>query len=377
MADIFYHPAMARKRRPQSLPLAAPKAAEGKSAHRSSSQTGGASTTDGRTALAKFFRAFITPELDKCIKTAERARADSDALLNRIIKAAVPDTAQESPKQHLCYEAPSKQFWRSTPHFLDQVLNPLMGIPPEPAPKAMLKSAHERISELLEILWADIQLWKLVAKYKPPEDIAADIHRRYGLKFPPLPVAAWRQMAWSPQKRELLFNRLRIGFSSKFDDIAFRELRQKLPPTLAGDLLFEYLYEPGSDHLNVLASQKLSPPTLAYLRRAVAKLLNNISWCQRNPGLIPPRLAPAPRHRAKTVERARKIEEMVNRLLDNPALSDYELAGDVDAFRKVAAEARQLVELREGEAVKRYSEQRDGRVIGRKPRRTRKIRPSR
>lgn len=314
---------------------------------------------------------FFSPDLDKCIEKEQRARAGLEALMKGLSEWGKTDTArEESTKQGLHYEPPSEQFRRSD-SFLSDPFSASLGMPKTPtapASKGGLKRADERISELLEILWADVLLWKSVAKYMPPEDIAAFIRRRYGLKFPPLPVAVWQQMVWQPQKRETLFNLLHIGFNTEVDWGALRELGQKLPPKLAGELLFKYFYSPGSDHTNVLASQNISLHALAYMRKAVVKLLKNISWCEQNPGLIPPDFAPAPRHRSKDVERVRKIEEMVKRLLENPALSDYELAGGVDALRKVAANARQLVELREREAVKRYSELRDGRIFGRKPR---------
>ena len=368
---------MTRQSRPQSPPSAAPKADKIKSVCRSPSPKGGENQTTKIMALLDVW-GLATPELDECIEKAQSARVEMMKLMEGLSKTIWGTDAGKEPfQQTLRREPASKQFRDGDTKPLDPFSSLLPGLSSAPVPDGGLQSADARIAELLEILWADIRLWKSVAKKLPPQEIVADVHRWYGLQFPEIPVAAWNQMVRQPQKREILFNLLHIGFGTEDENIAIQELNQKLPPKLAGKLLYEYLLSPGSTHSNLLAAQEFSPAVLACLRKAVVKLRDGIAWCQKNPGLIPPTLAPSPRHRPRDVERVRFIEQMVKRLLDNPALSDYGLAGKNASNRKLAAEARQLVELREGQAVERYSELRDGKVIGRKPRRLRKIRPTR
>jgi hypothetical protein len=368
---------MTRQSHPQSPPSAAPKADKIKSVRRSPSPKDGENQTAKIMALLNAWNS-TTPDLDDCIGKAQRARVEMLELLNGMAKEILgSDSGRKPLPQQLRREPASKQFRDGDTKPLDPFSVLLPELSSEHVPDGGLQSADARIAELLDILWADIRLWKSVAKKLPPQEIAADIHRWYGLQFPEIPVAAWNQMVRQPQKRKILFNLLHIGFGTEADNGSIQELNQKLPPKLAGKLLYEYLLSPGSTHSNLLASQEFSPAALACLRKAAVRLCEGISWCEKHPGLIPPTLAPAARHRPKEVARARTIEQMVKRLLDNPALSDYGLAGKNASNRKLAAEARQLVELREGQAVERYSELRDGKVIGRKPRRLRKIRPGR
>jgi len=148
---------------------------------------------------------------------------------------------------------------------------------------------------------------------------------------------------------------------------------------MSGNLLWEYFFGPAQSHLDRLASFKLDRHTLAYLGKSINKLVAEVAWCERNPGVIPPPLVPHPRHRAHDVKRARDIEQMVTRLLENPALTDSEMGQEYakkqksedygTTGRKLAAEARNLAQWREGKAVERYIAKSGGRVFGRKPRR--------
>ena len=183
-------------------------------------------------------------------------------------------------------------------------------------------------------------------------------------------------MVHHPQKREKLFglHHYHIDFDEQRDEDALRDLRKNLPSELAGELLWRYLRSPGTSHLHLLASQELEPSTLVYLRKAFRKLVKDIEWCQEHPGIVPSEIAPNPRHAPKDVKRAREIEELVQRLLSDPSLSDCELAGLPVKLasrykREMAAEARRLVELRQGEEIKRYSQPLGNYTIGRKPRR--------
>jgi hypothetical protein len=302
-----------------------------------------------------------TPELDGWIERTVREKQEIASLIAGLTKVKNPPKTQ--PKLHLRYEAPTHQFGTQPVDPLSKVtgLDKLLGFAMPRAPRsiAKLKPEDERKAELLEILWADPKLWELVAGNKPLGQIVDYCRQHYGFEFPPLPPVVWRQMVWRPQKRATLFQVSGVRFARGRDLNTFLEL--------------EYLEEPGLSHLHRLASQKLNARALAYLRQAVQKLAQDLAWCERHPGVIPPPLAPTLPHRTPDINRARKVEKMVARLLKDPDLSDYQLGGGDDAKRKMAAEARTLVELREGEVVKRYSENRGSRIIGRKPRRVSKI----
>jgi hypothetical protein len=241
----------------------------------------------------------------------------------------------------------------------------------------LLDPETARLKEMLEIVWADTGLWKRVRANAEAGDISAYLLSRYGLNFPPWPALAWTQMVFNPDKRDVLFQRWSICYEGRADPNALDELKKKLPDILAGKLVWAFLASPAFDHRDVIASQRVSASTLNYLQTALGKLYKAIAWCIDNPGVVPSQSAPKPVHRPPDVGRARLIEKMVRLLLENPRLTDKELADGNAAItaqqgRKLAAEARILVELRELRTVKRYSEIRDGRVVGRKPSRTSK-----
>ncbi len=322
----------------------------------------------------------LTPELDQCIVDAGRKRQDAEAMMRNLIAAYEKQPFDKSDKRHLESKTPTYRSNRQAKQVCDPFLS-LFGIGPSKSapPEWMqrLKSVEDRLGELLEIQWADVKFWKRVAADYSAEELSAYVRNHYGLDFPAWPSLVWQQMVQDPQKRKKLFGLHRIKFNKQRDEGELRDLAKKLPPNLAGELLWEYLDAPGLQHTHVLASQELEPATLRVLRSALCKLINDIEWCQANPGIVPPRLAPNPRNAPKDVVIARAIEQFVERLLNDSTLSNRKLAqlqvgGTCGARIKWAAQARDLVQYRENATVKRYSEQRDGRTIGRKPRQSRK-----
>jgi hypothetical protein len=324
--------------------------------------------------LADAFRADgPTPELDEWINRLENERKADAASLS---KQGRPRRLKKSSVSTLPYEAPTHQFNKRG---FDIWSGDIWDIGLPPGPVGTLRTERERLAELMEILWADTKFWKQVANNAPPEAIAADIRKRYELQFPPLPPIVWQQMVRQPEKRTRLFQLLDVQFLHGADKDALRMLFEKLPPAVAGNLLWEYFFGPAQSHLDRLASFKLDRHTLAYLGKSINKLVAEVAWCERTPGVIPPPLVPHPRHRAHDVKRARDIEQMVTRLLENPALTDSEMGQEYakkqksedygTTGRKLAAEARNLAQWREGKAVERYIAKSGGRVFGRKPRR--------
>ncbi len=316
-----------------------------------------------------------TPELDRCIAEAERERRRVEASMRNLIGVYGEEPPPKAHERYLEIKTPTYHPHSQSETRGDPFLSMLNIEPPKaPQPDWMqrLKSVEDRLGELREILWADVELWKRVAADVSAEELVAYIHKHYGLDFPPLPAVVWRQMVQQPQKRDKLLDLHRIYFSLQREEGKLRDLGKKLPPKLAGDLLWEYLRAPGLRHTHVLASQELEPSTLRVLRSALLELVKDVEWCQANPGVVPPRIALNPPHAPKDIVRARRVEKFVQYLLSNPALSNGDLAelpveGTYDAKLKWAARARDLAQFREGEAVKRYSRQHAGRTFGQKP----------
>ena len=238
-------------------------------------------------------------------------------------------------------------------------------------------TAAARLDELLEILWADVNLWQCIRDADSPFEISYYISQKHGLRFPEIPVAVWIEIGSRPKSRDYLFRLHRDHGEIQLDGasdfyIVGCALQSKLPPESLGSLFWNYLSNPALDHRHIIAALRLSPDQLETMRLAATKFASELKWCAGNPNIVPPPLASNPKHRAGSVERARAIEAMVTKLLINPSLSNYRLAGSSsanpkDTELKIAAAARQLVELREGKPVARYSARRNGRTIGHKP----------
>ncbi|MCU0782946.1 MAG: hypothetical protein MUF81_02645 [Verrucomicrobia bacterium] len=326
-----------------------------------------------------------TPELDQCIAEAERERCRIEELLRDLTAAYGKQPSSKAEERDLERKTPTYRPHSQSEPACDPFLS-LLGIGPAKSapPEWMqrLKSVEDRLGELREILWADVKFWKRVANGYSAELLSGYIRDHYGLDFPAWPALVWQQMVHHPQKREKLFGLHRISFDEQRDEDELRDMGKKLPPKLAGDLLWEYLRAPGLRHTHVLASQELEPSTLGYLRKALCKLVDDIKWCQKHPGIVPPRIALNPRNAPKDIVPARGVEKFVQCLLSDPTQTSYDLAkrpvgGTNGARLKWAAQARDLVQSRENAAVKHYSEQRDGHTIGRKPRQSRKASPRR
>ena len=241
-----------------------------------------------------------------------------------------------------------------------------------------------RVDELLELLWADVNLWQRIHDGDDGLNNSSYIQRKHGLRFPSIPLAVWREIATRLKARDRLFrfhrdesivsgSEIRLHGACDFRTV-WTELLPKMPENILGELFWSYLFEPALDHRHLIAQHQLSPDQLKTLRVAAFKFAAELNWCAANPGIVPPPLASNPRHRKSDVDRTRAIEALVKKLIENPDLSNYELAGSKasdpkDAALKIAATARRLVELRECKSVARYSELRAGRTIGRKPRR--------
>ena len=245
-------------------------------------------------------------------------------------------------------------------------------------------TAETRIGELLELLWADPDFWQIIHDGEDIFFINSYIARKYGLCLPIIPVGVWREIAKSNHLRDRLFKFHRDDGEIRLDGGGDRTSlgfawNTKLTQEDLGRLLWDFLVYPGLDHRHTVAALRWPINQLEALRLATQRLERALIWSTANPGVIPPPFASNPRHRKGDIGRVRAVEEMVKRLLKNPELSNYHLAGStpcdpMDSVLKIVAVARRLMELREGKAVRRYSEQRDGKTIGRKPRRPKKIR---
>jgi hypothetical protein len=235
---------------------------------------------------------------------------------------------------------------------------------------------------LLELLWADVNLWQSIHDGDSPSQIGSYISQKHGLRFPMIPLAVWREIARRPESRNRLFQfhrdasviigrEIHLHGGGDFLTV-WHGLESKLSNADLGGLFWEFLFYPALDHRHAIAGRQFSVNELEALRLAALKFATELKWCAANPNIVPPPLAANPSHRKSGIERARSIEQMVAKLLKNPALSNYQLAGSSptdpkDAALKIAATARKLVELRECKSVINYSERRAGRTIGRKP----------
>jgi hypothetical protein len=245
-------------------------------------------------------------------------------------------------------------------------------------------TAENRINELLELLWADVNLWQSIHDEDSPSDISLYISKKHGLRFPAIPLAVWREIACRPDLRERLFQFHRDENAITGSEITIHGdadfltvwcgLDNKLSGDALGNLVWQFLFYPAHDHRHLIAALRLSVDELEFFRLAAKKFAAAVQWCAANPGILTQQLASNPSHRNSGIERARSIEAMVAELLNSPSKSNYRLAGSSssdpkDAALKMAAVARRLVELREFKRVAQYSELRAGRTIGRKPRR--------
>jgi hypothetical protein len=215
-------------------------------------------------ALADAFSAHAaTPELDEWIRRLENERK-ADAASAMVPKQGRPKRLRKPSEPTIPREAPTHKFNKNDFNmWVDDIWD--FGLPAPPESVGTLRTEKERLAELMEILWADTTLWKQVANNAPPEAIAGDIRKRYGLLFRPLPPIVWQQMVLRPEKRMRLFQLLDVQFLHGADKDALRMLFEKLPPPVAGNLLWEYFFGPAQSHLDRLASFKLDRHTLAYL----------------------------------------------------------------------------------------------------------------
>jgi hypothetical protein len=327
-----------------------------------------------RPALVQYLGKLSTFHLDAFIKKLRHEVQNRQNAEKRLFET-LTKRLKTSAGASLRYAAPTHNFGQVEVTELDKVFERLglsFGLPQAPESAASDFTPSEvRIRELQEIFWADVSLWRLVAAHAAAGRISEYLRQRYGLEMRPVPSTVWKEMVRDSQKRFELFELIGIRFAANSDPEVCNELYQKLPIPILAQLLSEYVRKPARSHRYHLASQNLSREASACLIKAVSMLLKDLRWTERNPDIIPPESAPQPPYRQKGVERARQIEKMVTRLWLDPTLSDYELARtnkeNFDALRKIAAEARRLFELREGFTAQCYAENRNGRVVGRKP----------
>jgi hypothetical protein len=118
-----------------------------------------------------------------------------------------------------------------------------------------LKEANERLSELREILWADVRFWKRVAAGYSAEQLSRYIRDHYRLGFPAWPAVVWQQMVHQPQKREKLLSlhRYEIDFDEQRDEDALRDMRSKLEAlnAIRNDIDARYGFRNGAPRINL------------------------------------------------------------------------------------------------------------------------------
>lgn len=243
---------------------------------------------------------------------------------------------------------------------------------PAPTQSNSQPSTSERIRNQLDLLWADIVFWKLIASSSHDEDghrLRRYVIDEHGLSLPLYPPGLWKR--WVPAKEE------RSKLFGIFSHQEWRWLRMKstdyserveceLWVKGLNHLFEEYLrnYASRLEMTRSMASREFSRDALEgimFLGRCLSK---DAKWCRDNKRKIPPDKVRRIRGKLPKVERARLIESLAALIQKSPSETDHKIAQlcleknptegkerDKETLRKLVGEAKRLVAFREGLAV--------------------------
>lgn len=254
------------------------------------------------------------------------------------------------------------------------------------------KDVRDYVSHRLDVLWCDVEFWRMLKEAPAATDIQSYIEKRHKLCLPPFEHAVWRAMVANRVLRRRLFQLLRARPGTFTEARLTLEAEDAIEETKsrgADRLLIHYLKRPGASRRTLLQWFCLSDSTLNEMRDAAKRLIKDIGWCLNNK--TDARKEPAfyfGRGHPKSVEEVKELEDMVKfvlrsryrfetneqnarRYLEQVLKRDHRKATDneIKGYAVLAAKAKRLVEFRENRSVKHHVDRENKR--GLKPQRRR------
>ncbi len=247
--------------------------------------------------------------------------------------------------------------------------------PPAPTQSDCQPSTPERIRNQLDLLWADIAFWRLVASSSNDEDghrLRHHIVSEHGLSLPLFPPGLWKRLVTANEERSKLFeifSRQEWRWLRKESTDASERVECELRVKGLNNLFEEYLrnYASRLEMTRSMASREFSRAALEAIRFLARRLSKDAKWCRDNKGKVPPDKVRRMRGKIPDVERARLIESLAALVQKSPSETDYSIAqlylkknptaGEKryeETLRKLAGKAKQLVAIREGIGVTRH-----------------------
>ena len=236
----------------------------------------------------------------------------------------------------------------------------------------------DQIREQLEILWADVEFWELVAADKDEAALFSYVFTEHSLLLPQMSASVWREAVPQRRLREALFALLERdhdcleGFAVPLGRLMIKlELRRKK----FARIFEKYLTKPALDGTHMLASGDFSKGALEAIADAAARISKDAKWCLKNPTLIPGKAYQYNKaKKPKSLKFARQVEKLAARFVANEGATNREVGVDENGtpdttLQRYAAYARRLVQLRAWLAVPSHTREHNGRLIGQKPRR--------
>jgi hypothetical protein len=214
------------------------------------------------------------------------------------------------------------------------------------------------ITELLEIIWADVEFWQSVKKPESDYWGASDaVASRFGLALPSLESGVWQWFAKDERRRRKLFE---VIASQPWRLYPLVQSVSMPEDSLLLEILHPYIGVDTENPRRKLASMQLPAGVLRRLCESGAHLAKDAKWCLEHPNDLPPVSVPHKRGRPSAVERARLIEQLAALIRKYRSETDERIAGLYlegnpsarekhipQTLRKMAGEAKRLLEVRE------------------------------
>lgn len=273
---------------------------------------------------------------------------------------------------------PNKKLWQRLKRAGFNVRRSVVSVRPANFNLPDAPNPSDQIRQQLEILWADVEFWELVAADKETGALFSYVFRNHSLLLPQMSARVWREAVQQKRLREALFALLERdhdcleGFGVPLGRLMIRrELRRKK----FAEIFEKYLTKPALDGKHMLASGDFSEGALQAIADAAHRITKDAKWCLKNPTHIPGKAYQYNKaKKPKSLKFARQVEKMAAAFAANEHATNSEVGLDENGtpdttLQRYAAYARRLVQLREGIAAPSHTREHDGRLIGQKPRR--------
>jgi len=240
-----------------------------------------------------------------------------------------------------------------------------------PSESVGLPLISDRIFTELEMLWADINFWKTVSS--TPDDCGYQlrwyISSKHKLYLPEFPPHVWKSLATATEERTMFFKiicqqdwRWQTDTSTLSSDRVKIELEHKGFKSLVDDYFHISRIDSRLEMTRSLASRGFSRDALKKIKSLAVRLAKDAEWCIDHKGKIPADKVRQNRGQPTKIKRVHLIESLADLVKKTPSETDDRIAqfylnsgstsegekkNKRETLRKLVAEAKRLVAVRE------------------------------